>query len=274
MGRIDDIFHGLRSRQRRALMPFVCAGHPASDGTGSLLAALERGGASIAEVGFPFSDPVADGPVIAAAMHEAILAGVTPRAVFEAVAAARPSLGLGLVAMVSVSIVHRCGGPAGFAAKAAASGFDGLIVPDAPLEESGPLMRSAAESGLCYSHLIAPTTPPRRIEELAKASTGFVYLVARVGITGEQSGPPTVAPAVSRLRQVTDLPIAVGFGISSADHVRMVVKDADAAIVGSALVKRLDVAKRESRDAATEAESFVRELAVGLGPSEPAKQFQ
>ena len=112
-----------------------------------VLAALERGGASIVEIGFPFSDPIADGPVIAAAMHQAIAAGTTPETLFDAVAAARPGTGLGLVAMVSVSLVYRCGGPEGFCRRASAAGLDGLIVPDAPFEEAGGVMKAAADAG-------------------------------------------------------------------------------------------------------------------------------
>lgn len=264
MPRLNDIFASLRAEGRKALMPFICGGHPSPDSTPGLLAALERGGASIVEIGLPFSDPIADGPVIAAAMHEAIGAGTRPETVFQSVAAARGGTGLGIVAMVSVSLVHRCGGPRGFCQRAAESGFDGLIVPDAPFEESGPLMNSAAEAGLGFSHLISPTTPPKRAEQIAKACTGFVYLLSRVGITGEQSSIPTIGPAVARLRQVTDLPIAVGFGISSPEHVAAVVEHADAAIVGSALVRRLSMAKAAGRDAASEAEEFTRELCRGL----------
>ncbi|MBX3409681.1 MAG: tryptophan synthase subunit alpha [Phycisphaeraceae bacterium] len=263
MTRINTIFAELRSQGRKALMPFVVGGHPVR--LPGLLGGLERGGASIVEVGIPFSDPIADGPVIAAAMHKALVAGVTPEGVFSQVREARDGgCGVGLVAMVSVSIVHRCGGPAGFSQRAAAAGFDGLIVPDVPLEESGPVREAAAAAGLCCSLLVAPTTPPKRAEAIAQACTGFVYLLARSGVTGEQQQSPDVAGPVERLRAVADLPIAVGFGISTPGHVRDVVRHADAAIVGSAMVRRLEEAGAAGEDVPQAAERFATHLTQGL----------
>jgi tryptophan synthase alpha chain len=264
MGRIDDIFQSLRSVNMKAVMPFVCGGYPKPGQMGEVLRACEEAGASIVEVGIPFSDPIADGPVIASAMHEALLAGVTPRGIFEEVAAARASLGVGLVAMVSASIVYRMGGPAGFAKAAKDAGFDGLIVPDAPLEESGELRDAARGAGLSLSLLIAPTTPRERAIDIAKASTGFIYMLARSGITGEQSELPDVSRRVNALREVTNLPIACGFGISTKEHVAAVVKHADAAIVGSALVRRMGDAAKANRFVPHETRAFVRELAEGL----------
>lgn len=263
--RIDDIFASLRSQGKRALMPFVCGGHPKPGLTGPLLLAMQEAGASIVEVGIPFSDPIADGPIIAAAMHDAIGAGATPRKIFDEVAAVRSQLTIGLVAMVSVSIVHRSrGGVEAFVREAAQAGFDGFIFPDVPLEESQPLRDAAAKAGCSAALLIAPTTPPPRAAEIAKASTGFVYVLARTGITGERADAPDVSGIVSRLRQATTLPLAVGFGISKPDHVRAVVKHADAAIVGSGLVRRLDQASKEGHDPVAAGRTFVAELATGL----------
>lgn len=265
--RIPEIFDDLRRAGRRALMPFICGGYPTLDSMASVLPALERAGASIVEVGIPFSDPIADGPVIAAAMHEAIGRGATPLEVFNRVAAVRDRVRLGLVAMCSVSIIHRMGGaagPAGFCRQAAAAGFDGLIVPDAPLEESGPITAAVRDAGLTCSLLIAPTTPPDRAAAIAKASSGFVYLLARAGITGERSEIPRIGPMVKVLRGVTDLPIACGFGVSGPEQVRAVVREADAAIVGSALVRRMGEADSRGEDPAATAEAFTRALAAGL----------
>jgi tryptophan synthase alpha chain len=264
MSRIDDIFKDLRAQRRRALMPFLCAGHPRRGDTSILLPALERGGASIAEIGFPFSDPIADGSVIAGAMHAALQLGATPDNIFAEVAQLRPWLKMGLVAMVSISIVHRLGGPRAFAARAQSSGFDGLLVPDLPLEESDDLRAAAADSGLSCALLISPSTSAARAEKIAKASTGFVYLLARAGITGERDDVPDLAPKITRLRTMTDLPIAVGFGISTPAHVRAVVRHADAAIVGSALVRRLSEVAAKGGDVSEAAENFVRDLAGGL----------
>lgn len=264
MGRIDDIFAQLRPLGLKALMPFVCGGHPRPGQLHAILKACEQGGAVIAEVGIPFSDPIADGPVIASAMDDALRAGATPKSVFDEVAAARASLGLGLVAMVSVSILLRAGGPGTFVASAKQAGFDGLIVPDVPLEESGPIRDAARAAGLSFSMLVAPTAPVERVQAVARACTGFVYLLARTGITGTSSGVPQIAERVKVIRAVTDLPIACGFGLSTPDQVAAAVAHADAAIVGSALVQRISDAAKANRDPALVARQFVEELSIGL----------
>ena len=268
MNRIDRIFTDLRAGGRKALMPFVCGGYPTAESTRAILPALERAGASIVEIGIPFSDPIADGPVIAAAMHEALVRKVTPRDIFQAVAGARNSIKLGVVAMVSVSIVHRLG-PAQFGKDAAAAGFDGVIIPDLPVEESARVLDPIRAAGLTTTLLLAPTTPPERMASIVKACTGFVYLLARVGITG--TGGSVDASAISQrvatLRTMTSLPIACGFGISSSDHVRAVVggpSGADAAIVGSALVSRMTEALKNNTDPIGAAEALVKSLAAGL----------
>ncbi|MEM8834802.1 MAG: tryptophan synthase subunit alpha [Planctomycetota bacterium] len=262
---IDSIFNAHRAQNTRALMPFVCAGQPDLETTQRTLPALEEGGASIVEVGFPFSDPIADGPVIAGAMHRALEAGVTPAGVIDAVARARDDTSLGIIAMVSVSIVERIGRER-FVARCAEAGFDGFIFPDLPLEESGELLDFVRAHGLCASLLVAPSTPTERARDIAAACSGFVYVLARAGITG--SGGEVDATGIrqrtEQLRAVTDLPLAVGFGISSADHVRAVVEHADAAIVGSALVKRIADAVADGSDPVAAANAFVRELSAGL----------
>lgn len=247
-------------------MPFICGGFPGLDSTADLLPALERAGASIVEVGIPFSDPIADGPVIAAAMHTALTTGSTPLQVFEEVASVRAQLNIGLIAMCSVSIVHRMGGPAGFCKQAAAAGFDGLIIPDCPLEESTELRTAAASQGLTLSLLVSPTSPPARAAAIAQACTGFVYLLARTGITGESGAPPDISARVNLLRSATSLPIACGFGISSPEHVRSVVQSggADAAIVGSALIRCQSEAVKAGRDPIAASEEMVRSLVTGL----------
>jgi tryptophan synthase alpha chain len=263
MNRIDSAFADLKNSQQGGLMPFVCAGSPTVDALPRILPALERGGASIVEIGIPFSDPIADGPIIAAAMHTALEAGCTPEKVFEQVASVRDRLSIGLVAMVSVSLVQARGiGP--FVERAAQAGFDGFIFPDAPLEESAELVAAAAEKGLTASLLVAPTTSEERAAKIAQTCTGFVYLLARAGITGERSDAPDVASRVAMLRHATSLPIACGFGISTAEHIAAVVEHADAAIVGSALVRRLTEAAKSGRDPASAAEEFLTELSTGL----------
>lgn len=260
MSRIDEIFRSLRAERRKALMPFVCGGYPSLETTGPMIEAAERAGASVVEVGVPYSDPIADGPVIASAMHEALVAGSTVDRLFEVVRGVRDRVSLGLVSMVSASIIGGLGGPETYCAKARDAGFDGLIVPDAPLEESGQLAEAAGAAGLTLSLLIAPTTPPDRAAAIAARCTGFVYLIARAGITGERDQAPEIAERVTALRGVTNLPIACGFGISTAEQVRAVVAHADAAIVGSALVRRVG----SSANPVGEAEEFLTELSSGL----------
>ncbi len=269
--RIDKIFRALRGQDRRALMPFLTAGDPDLAATAGLLRAASDAGASICEIGIPFSDPVADGPVIQASMTRALDRGLKISHVFDTIAAVRNDTDLGLVAMVSYSIVHRLGLDA-FVGRAAEAGFDGFIFPDLPLEESGPARAAVSGAGMILSMLIAPTTPIERAEQIAAASTGFVYVVSRPGITGAREAlPPELPDRLRRLRSVTDLPMAVGFGISTADQVRQVVSVADAAIVGSALV---DVIAAADADRAVDrGEAFIRELATGLSaaPARPAR---
>lgn len=264
MSRIDHLFADLRATGRTALMPFITGGYPSLDVTRRVLPALEKAGALIVEIGFPFSDPIADGPVIAASMHEALLSGVTPAALFDVVKSVRPALSIGLVAMVSASIIFRMGERA-FIKRAAASGFDGLIIPDADTVDGrgGPaasLAEAATRAGLSCSFLIAPTSTERRIAEIVSLCSGFVYVLARTGLTGEQREAPEVAERIGLIRRHSTLPIAVGFGISTAAHVAEVTRHADAAIVGSALVRRMG----EAKDPVAAASGFVRELARGL----------
>ncbi len=274
MSRIDSIFRDLGASGRKALMPFLCGGYPAPGTVTASLLELERAGASVVEIGIPFSDPIADGPVIAAAMHEAIGSGCTPATVATEVRQARAEgCKLGIVAMVSVSIVWRIG-PEAYFGQLAAAGFDGLILPDLTAEESAPWRQAAAAVGLTTSLLIAPTTSAERAAEIARACTGFVYVMTRTGITGASQPvgstgevrAGSVGERVRQLRQFTDLPLACGFGISSPDQVRQVVVGggADAAIVGSALVKRMGEAGKAGKDAAAEAGVFCRELVAGL----------
>jgi tryptophan synthase alpha chain len=263
MSRIDDIFATLRAQNRAALMPFITGGRPSLESLPDMLLALQDAGASIVEIGFPFSDPIADGPVIAASMHEALQHATHPQGIFEQVASVRDKLTLGLVAMVSISIVYRIGLEQ-FTDAAAKAGFDGLIIPDAPVDEFEPLHHAINQAGLSASLLIAPTTPDDRAARIASCCSGFVYILARTGITGEQSDAPDVQARINSLRSVTDLPLACGFGIGTPQHVAAVSAHADAVIVGSALVRRIEDAHANGNDPIETARQFVAELASGL----------
>ena len=257
--RIDSIFADLRAQDRTALMPFLTAGYPSLDVTEAAIPALAEAGASIIELGIPFSDPIADGPVIAASMYDALQSGVTPEAVFDMVRRVRPTTEVGLIAMVSASIVHRYGVET-FLDAAADAGIDGVIIPDIDTASALPIRDAASARGLSFSLLVAPNSAPERMRSVVEACTGFVYVLARLGLTGEQSDMPDVARHVATIRELTDLPLAVGFGISSPEHVAAVTGAADAAIVGSALVRRMG----DASDPVDEAQSFVRHLANGL----------
>ncbi|MDP7008291.1 MAG: tryptophan synthase subunit alpha [Phycisphaerales bacterium] len=251
MNRIDAIF----STSKKALMPFIVAGYPTIDATEESILAMDSNGASIIEIGIPFSDPIADGPTIAAAMHEAVRNGVTPAHVIGLVSRVRSKVKAGLVAMVSESIVKRSGGSA-FLDRLVEAGFDGIIIPDIDDEEAQRTSEYCKDCGLSFSMLVSPTTPQKRAAWLASLSSGFLYILARVGLTGEQGSLPDISKRIEQLQEITDLPLAVGFGISNKEHVQSVLSSADAAIVGSALVRRMG----ESNNPALAAGEFVSEL--------------
>lgn len=239
MSRIDDIFKELRQNNQRTVMPFVVAGHPGMDATESCLASLDSTGVRIAEVGIPFSDPIADGPTIAAAMHESLNQGVTVETVLSTIKRVRNHTSLGLIAMVSMSIVHRKGGTA-FIEALAEHGFDGVIIPDIDLHEADAFLPTIDQLDLSFAMLVAPTTTEDRLHSLLDRCRGFVYLLARTGLTGTRGDLPDLTPRVEAIRERTDLPIAAGFGISTADQVSDACTSCDAAIVGSALVKAMN----------------------------------
>lgn len=273
MGRIADIFAAARRENRGLVMPFITGGDPSVPGTVALVEAMERAGAGAVEIGIPFSDPIADGPVIAASMHEALVRGVTPRAIFDAMRAARgpkPSAaaspgrgggsGIGTVAMVSVSIVHRIGADR-FIGEVADAGLDGVIVPDADLGVAGELSTLCDRRGMSCSFLVAPTSSPERVRQIVGLCRGFVYLLARAGVTGESGGPPDLRRQADAIRSAdATIPIAAGFGIATPEHVRATVAQVDGAIVGSALVRRMADAVKRGADPIADAEAFVRLL--------------
>ncbi len=245
-------------------MPFITGGYPSLDVTTSAIESIADAGASIIEVGIPFSDPIADGPVISASMHDALQAGADPHSVFNAVRVARAKTSVGLIAMVSVSIVTRIGAKT-FISQAADSGFNGLIVPDMDLSQASELSHLCESRDLALALLVAPTTSPDRMAQITNSCRGFIYLLARSGLTGEQKSSPEIADSVNAIRSFSKLPIAAGFGISTPEHVAAVTKYADAAIVGSALVRRMS-----QGDPVKAAADFTRLLATGLRTGLPA----
>lgn len=248
-------------RRKGAVLPFVTAGFPSLEVTAEVLPALAKAGAAAIEVGIPFSDPIADGPVIAESMHDALVHGCTPQRVFDAVRQVRAQVTAALVAMVSYSIVQRSGVES-FTEHAATAGFDGLIVPDIDLVDAPELRSACDRAGLACTLLVAPTSSPERIKRITAECTGFVYALGRVGITGERADAPDARALVERIRAYTDKPVAVGFGISTAAHVRDVCTYADGVIVGSSLVRRMQAAVKAGGDSVAVAAAFTAELAA------------
>lgn len=239
---IAQTFRALRERGDIALMPFIPAGFPDLDTTRALLAALPAAGADLIEVGFPFSDPIADGPVIQQAFTEALAAGVTVRQVFDTIASCRVEVPL--VAMVSFSIVYRCGIES-FAADCKSAGFSGLIIPDLPPPEADSVCAHIHSARLDTALLVAPSTPIERRRQICHLSTAFVYYLSVSGTTGQrESLPADLDENLSGLRSLTDRPICVGFGISKPAHVAQSAGKADGAIVGSAIVQRMAGSRR------------------------------
>ncbi len=229
---------------------------------------MERGGCDLIELGVPFSDPVADGPVIQRAADRALRAGTTLRGVLDIAARIRERSQIPLLLFTYLNPLLRYGMEA-LARDAAACGIDGCLLTDLSVEEAEPYVAPLRASGLDTVFLAAPTSTPRRLALVAKYSTGFVYLVSRTGVTGEQASvSAAVGPLVSAMRAITPLPLAVGFGISQPDQVTAVAGLADAVVVGSALVHTIE---RNIADPAPALEAFTRRLASGLtgGPLRP-----
>ena len=262
---IQQTFDTLRAEGRIGLVPFVPAGYPDLPTTAATLLALERGGASVIEVGIPFSDPIADGPVIQEAFTVALANKLKVEQVFETVEAVRANLSVPLVAMVSYSIVFRYGVPR-FVAAAKQSGFDGLILPDLPPPEAQRVCDTVRAGGLETTLLVAPTTTPERRREIAQLSSGFIYYLSVSGITGERDRLPVdLAQNVRQLRDLSERPVCVGFGISQQAHVAQLQGIADGAIVGSGYVKRMKPRLSEGPQAlAGVAEDYTRQLLADL----------
>jgi tryptophan synthase alpha chain len=236
---IAETFESLRRAGRIALMPFIPAGYPDLETTAELIPALEAGGANLIEIGFPFSDPIADGPIVQEAFAHALARKVKVADVFATVASARSKVSIPLLGMLSFSIVYRHGVDR-FVAEAKAAGLDGLILPDLPPPEAQQVCERVRASGLETVLLIAPTTTPERRRQIAQLSSGFVYYLSVTGITGERDQlPADLAANVRGLKQLTDRPVCVGFGISQPRHVKQLVGTAEGAIVGSFIVRRM-----------------------------------
>ena len=241
MSRMDTTFARLRERGERALMPYFTAGDPSLAETRRLVAAAERAGADVVELGVPFSDPIADGPVVQRAGSRALAAGASLPRVLELVAGLRAD-GVKLpIALMTYYNPVLAFGLKSFARTAIDAGADAVIVPDLPYEECDPLRAEAEPAGLDLVQFVAPTSPAARVKAIARLARGFIYVVSVTGITGERKTlPPELDAQIRTLRLVTTRPVCVGFGVSTPEQVGAVGKLADGILVGSAIVRLVE----------------------------------
>lgn len=259
--RIATRFRDLRARHAKGLIVYLTAGDPNLDATGELLAALERAGVDVIELGVPFSDPLADGPVIQRASERALRSGTTLRKILECFPRWRQSVSAPIILFSYFNPILQYG-LENFAAAAAQAGVDGALVVDLAPEEADDYVRVMRGKNLDTVFLASPTSTDTRMERAAQLSTGFLYLISRTGVTGERSEmASSVQPLAERAGRLTSLPLAIGFGISTAAQVRAVQKHADAAVVGSAVVHAIE--ERYSQEGPVAVERFVRELQAG-----------
>jgi len=261
--RLDQAFARLKAKGEKALIAYIMAGDPSLQETEQLVLELERSGADIIELGVPFSDPIADGPVIQKAAERALRSGTSLKKILAAVAALRVRTQIPLVLMAYYNTIYAFG-EADFCREATKAGVDGLIVPDMPPEEAGVLDAHASTAGLCIVYLLAPTSTPNRRAMVARRSRGFVYYVSLTGITGaKMTDWGGVRQNVEKIRKATTAPVAVGFGVATADDAAKVGETADGVIVGSAIVKRIGDQQHDSR-MAEQVGHFVRSLKTAL----------
>ena len=261
MSAIDDLFVRLRSEGKKAFLPFVTAGDPDLRMTTDLLKMLDEAGCSMAEVGIPYSDPIADGPVIQASYTRALNKKIKLKDIFAAIEPVAKTLTMPLVTMVSYAVIYRVG-LAEYVDQAKAAGFAGAIVPDLLVEESAEFSAICKAKDFSLIQLVTPTTPPERALKIAELSSGFLYFVSVTGITGARTElPPELVDRVKWLRDRTTLRICIGFGVSRPEHVKLLSPVADGLIVGSAIVKHLESAEQGDRaKSLSDIKSLAKEL--------------
>lgn len=255
MSKIQKAFEG-----KKAFIPFITCGDPDLETTEQLVYAMERAGASLIELGIPFSDPTAEGPVIQGANLRALSGGVTTDKIFDLVVKIRKNTAIPLVFMTYANVVFSYGTER-FIKRAAEIGMDGLILPDVPFEEKEEFDRVCRKYGLDLISLIAPTSHDR-IRMIAKEASGFIYCVSSLGVTGTRSAITTdIGAMVSLVKEVTDVPCAVGFGISTPEQAAKMCESADGAIVGSAIVK---ICAEYGKDCVEKVEEYVRSMVEAI----------
>ncbi|MFO0773640.1 MAG: tryptophan synthase subunit alpha [Nitrospiraceae bacterium] len=269
MSRLEVRFRSLAAKREQALITYIMAGDPSLSDTEALVLALEQAGADVIELGVPFSDPIADGPVIQQAADRALKSGTTLKKILAMTTGLRTKTQIPLVLMAYYNTIYAYG-EAAFCRDAVVAGIDGLIVPDMPVEESGPLNALATPAGLDLIFLLAPTSTASRRTMVARASHGFVYYVSLTGITGAKlTDMGDVEQNLNKIRKVSKVPVSVGFGVATPDDVKRLAKTADGVIVGSALVKRI-AELPHNPTALTSIADFVRSLKAPTCANAPA----
>ncbi len=263
MNRIEERFQRLEQEGQRGFVVYIGAGDPGLDATHDLALAFDEIGVDVLELGVPFSDPLADGLVNQLAAQRGLDSGTTPGSVLETVARIRESSGIPIVLYVYFNLLHKRG-LAAFVQAAAKAGVDGLLVLDLPPEESEDYESLMAAAGLCPIYLVAPTTPPDRVELIVKRGKGFIYYVSREGVTGMQKTvSDTIGPMTQIIRQHTNIPIAVGFGISNPEQAAEIAQNAEAVVVGSAIVNQI-ADRGQAEDLVPFVKAFTANLISGI----------
>ena len=264
MNRIGKKFQALRHQGARAFMPYLCAGDPNPELTSKLLLTLVEAGADLIELGVPFSDPIADGPTIQRASERALTHNISLQQILEIVASVRPETDIPIALMSYYNPIFRMGEET-FCKAAQAAGVDGLIVPDLPPEQAQPLLEVAPKYNLATIFLVAPTSPPERMQLIASVSTGFIYCVSVTGVTGARAMlSDEIAPMIAELRKHTDKPISVGFGVSTSEQAAQVAQVADGVIVGSAIINVVEDNMDNEAKLLAAVKQFASELAAGV----------
>jgi tryptophan synthase alpha chain len=259
MNRIEERFAQLKRAGKKGFVVYIGAGDPHLAATRELALAFDKAGVDILELGVPFSDPLADGLVNQLAAQRGLESGTTPTKLLETVVAIRKDSQIPIVLYIYFNLIHKVGLEK-FIADCAKAGVDGLLVLDLPPEESDNYEALMKKAGLCHIYLVAPTTPDARMELIVKRGSGFIYYISREGVTGMQTSIATnLASQVAKTRAHTDLPIAVGFGISNPEQAKAVAVEADGCVVGSAIVNQI-AAHGKSPDLVAQVGAFVKSL--------------
>ena len=264
MNRIDKKFQELRDQGTKAFMPYLCAGDPNPELTSKLLLTLEEAGADLIELGVPFSDPIADGPTIQRASERALTHHISLQEILEMVATVRTQTDIPIALMSYYNPIFRMGEDA-FCKAAQDAGVDGVIIPDLPPEQAQSLLEIAPRYNLATIFLVAPTSPPERMQLIASVSTGFVYCVSVTGVTGARAMlSDEIAPMIAELRKHTNKPISVGFGVSTPDQATQIAQIADGVIVGSAIINVIEEHINDEARLLTAVKQFASDLAAGV----------